>query len=120
MVTNTSAHLIETINKLVRTSRQLLLVLGREPTPEEIAVEAGPTRRESTEAIGRRPAADCLDTGLTLVINAPHPNAPFAAPNQGDPHLPAQWQSATVQLLTGHKKIESTVGTLALNVQAAT
>ena len=37
MVTNTPAHLIETINKLVRTSRQLLLVLGREPTPEEIA-----------------------------------------------------------------------------------
>jgi hypothetical protein len=29
MVTNTPAHLIETINKLVRTSRQLLLVLGR-------------------------------------------------------------------------------------------
>ena len=37
IVTNTPAHLIETINKLVRTSRQLLLVLGREPTPEEIA-----------------------------------------------------------------------------------
>ena len=37
MVTNTPAHLIESINKLVRTSRQLLLVLGREPTPEEIA-----------------------------------------------------------------------------------
>ena len=37
MVTNTPAHLIETINKLVRTLRQLLLVLGREPTPEEIA-----------------------------------------------------------------------------------
>jgi DNA-directed RNA polymerase sigma subunit (sigma70/sigma32) len=30
------ARLIETINKLVRTSRQLLLDLGREPTPEEI------------------------------------------------------------------------------------
>jgi len=31
------AHLIETINKLVRISRRLLLDLGREPTPEEIA-----------------------------------------------------------------------------------
>jgi RNA polymerase primary sigma factor len=31
------AHLIETINKLVRVSRRLLLDLGREPTPEEIA-----------------------------------------------------------------------------------
>jgi RNA polymerase primary sigma factor len=35
--TDTPAHQIETINKLVRTSRQLLQVLGREPTPEEIA-----------------------------------------------------------------------------------
>ena len=32
-------HMIETINKLVRTSRQLIQQLGREPTPEEIAVK---------------------------------------------------------------------------------
>jgi RNA polymerase primary sigma factor len=31
-------HMIETINKLSRTSRQLIQELGREPTPEEIAV----------------------------------------------------------------------------------
>ena len=31
-------HMIETINKLVRTSRQLIQELGREPTPEELAV----------------------------------------------------------------------------------
>ena len=30
-------HMIETINKLIRTSRHLLQKLGREPTPEEIA-----------------------------------------------------------------------------------
>jgi RNA polymerase primary sigma factor len=30
-------HMIETINKLIRTSRQLVQELGREPTPEEIA-----------------------------------------------------------------------------------
>ena len=30
-------HMIETINKLVRTSRQMLHEIGREPTPEEIA-----------------------------------------------------------------------------------
>ena len=30
-------HLIETINKLVRTSRQMLLEIGREPTPKELA-----------------------------------------------------------------------------------
>ncbi|MAV91499.1 MAG: RNA polymerase sigma factor RpoD [Bdellovibrionaceae bacterium] len=32
-------HMIETINKLVRTSRQLVQELGREPNPEEIAVK---------------------------------------------------------------------------------
>jgi RNA polymerase primary sigma factor len=37
MARNIPAHLIETINKLVRVSRRLLLDLGREPTPEEIA-----------------------------------------------------------------------------------
>jgi RNA polymerase primary sigma factor len=31
--------MIETINKLARTSRQLIQELGREPTPEEIAVK---------------------------------------------------------------------------------
>ncbi len=33
-------HMIETINKLVRTARQLYQELGREPTPEEIARKA--------------------------------------------------------------------------------
>ena len=32
-------HMIETINKLVRTSRQMLHEIGREPTPEELAVK---------------------------------------------------------------------------------
>src|SRR6185312_1647802 len=30
-------HMIETINKIVRTSRQMLNEIGREPTPEELA-----------------------------------------------------------------------------------
>ena len=30
-------HMIETINRLVRTSRQMLTEIGREPTPEELA-----------------------------------------------------------------------------------
>ena len=34
-------HMIETINKLVRTSRQILHEIGREPTPEELAVRLG-------------------------------------------------------------------------------
>ena len=32
-------HMVETINRLIRTSRHLLQQLGREPTPEEIAAE---------------------------------------------------------------------------------
>ncbi len=34
-------HMVETINKLIRTSRQLIQELGREPTPEEIGAEMG-------------------------------------------------------------------------------
>lgn len=34
-------HMVETINKLIRVSRQLLQELGREPSPEEIAKEMG-------------------------------------------------------------------------------
>ncbi|WP_026507503.1 RNA polymerase sigma factor RpoD [Butyrivibrio sp. MC2013] len=34
-------HMVETINKLIRVSRQLLQELGREPVPEEIAAEMG-------------------------------------------------------------------------------
>jgi RNA polymerase primary sigma factor len=34
-------HMIETINKLVRTSRQMLHEIGREPAPEELAVKLG-------------------------------------------------------------------------------
>jgi len=34
-------HMVETINKLVRTQRRLLQELGREPLPEEIALEMG-------------------------------------------------------------------------------
>lgn len=34
-------HMVETINKLIRVTRQLLQELGREPTPEEVAEEMG-------------------------------------------------------------------------------
>ena len=36
-------HMVETINKLIRISRQLLQEEGREPTPDEIAAEMGIT-----------------------------------------------------------------------------
>jgi RNA polymerase primary sigma factor len=34
-------HMVETINKLIRVSRQLLQELGREPSPEELSAEMG-------------------------------------------------------------------------------
>src|SRR5207247_5969888 len=34
-------HMIETINKLIRTSRSLVQEMGREPTPEEMARKMG-------------------------------------------------------------------------------
>ena len=42
-------HMIETINKIVRTSRQMLNEIGREPTPEEIAKKLGMTARKGTQ-----------------------------------------------------------------------
>ncbi len=42
-------HMVETINRQIRISRKLLQDLGREPTPEEIAVEMGVTEERVRE-----------------------------------------------------------------------
>lgn len=42
-------HMVETINKLTRVSRQLLQTYGREPTPAEIAAEMGITEEKVRE-----------------------------------------------------------------------
>ncbi len=44
-------HMIETINKLVRTGRQMLHEIGREPTPEELA-------EKLADAVGKSPQSD--------------------------------------------------------------
>ncbi|MGN0794111.1 MAG: RNA polymerase sigma factor RpoD [Aristaeellaceae bacterium] len=44
-------HMVETINKLIRVSRQLLQELGREPSPEEIAKEMGISEAKVREII---------------------------------------------------------------------
>lgn len=44
-------HMVETINKLIRVSRQLLQELGREPQPEEVAKEMGMTLEKVREII---------------------------------------------------------------------
>ena len=42
-------HMVETINKLIRVSRQMLQEQGREPTPDEIAAEMGITTEKVRE-----------------------------------------------------------------------
>ncbi len=44
-------HMVETINKLIRVSRQLLQEYGREPSPEEIAQEMGISEEKVREII---------------------------------------------------------------------
>lgn len=52
-------HMVETINKLIRVSRQLLQDLGREPTPEEIAIEMGitPEKVREIQKIAQEPVS---------------------------------------------------------------
>ena len=52
-------HMVETINKLIRVSRQLLQELGREPTPEEIAEEMDmtPDRVREIQKISQEPVS---------------------------------------------------------------
>lgn len=44
-------HMVETINKLIQTSRRLMQSLGREPTPEEIGKEMGLTAARVREIL---------------------------------------------------------------------
>ena len=50
-------HMIETINKIVRTSRQMLNEIGREPTPEELAekLHMPPEKVRKTLKIAKEP-----------------------------------------------------------------
>lgn len=52
-------HMVETINKLIRVSRQLLQDLGREPTPEEIAeaMEISVERVHEIQKIAQEPVS---------------------------------------------------------------
>ena len=51
-------HMIETINKLIRTSRALVQELGREPTSEEIAQADGHPGLEGPQGAEDRAGAD--------------------------------------------------------------
>ena len=50
-------HMIETINKIVRTSRQMLNEIGREPTPEELAEKLGMPLGEGAQSSQDRQGA---------------------------------------------------------------
>ena len=52
-------HMVETINKLIRVSRQLLQTYGREPSPEEIAKEMGITvdKEREIQKIAQEPVS---------------------------------------------------------------
>ena len=51
-------HMIETINKIVRTSRQMLHEIGREPTPEELAEKLGMPLEKVRKVLEDRQGAD--------------------------------------------------------------
>ena len=51
-------HMIETINKIVRTSRQMLHEIGREPTPEELAEKLVDAAGEGPQGAENRQGAD--------------------------------------------------------------
>ena len=56
--------MIETINKLIRTSRHLVQKLGREPTPEEIAERMDLPLDKVREDSEDRARADFLETPI--------------------------------------------------------
>ena len=55
--TRIPTNIIETVNKVVRTSRRMLSEIGREPTPEELADRLGMPREkvEKVLEVSRRP-----------------------------------------------------------------
>jgi RNA polymerase primary sigma factor len=57
-------HIAETINKLIRVQRQLLQDLGREPTPEEIALEMGTTPAKVREILKMSQGPVSLETPI--------------------------------------------------------
>lgn len=80
-------HMVETINKLVRTQRQLLQELGREPLPEEIAKEMGMSvdkvreiQRISQEPVSlETPIGEEEDSHLGDFVEDEHADAPSDA-----------------------------------------
>ena len=64
-------HMVEVINKLARVQRQMLQDLGREPTPEELAVELDMTPEKGKDA-PNRPYGELIDLGQQRMGEAPY------------------------------------------------
>ena len=62
-------HMVETINKLIRISRQLLQEYGREPTPEEIAKTMGISEAKVRRS-SNRPEPVSLETSIGEEVTA--------------------------------------------------
>ncbi|MFC1727087.1 RNA polymerase sigma factor RpoD [Patescibacteria group bacterium] len=97
-------HMVETINKLIRTSRKLMQELGREPLPEEIGevMEMGPERVREIFKIAQdvtsleKPVGDDEDSFLGDFIK--------------DTSTPSPYDTASKQLLK--ENIEEVLDTL--------
>lgn len=87
-------HMVETINKLIRVSRQLLQELGREPTPEEIAKEMNlsPEKVREIMKIAQEPVS--LETPIGDEKDS------FYGDFIPDEHLPSPVDAATQSLLS--------------------
>jgi RNA polymerase primary sigma factor len=85
-------HMIETINKLVRTSRQMLHEIGREPQPEELAEKLGMPLEKVRKVLKiakepislETPIGDEEDSHLGDFIQDPNAVIPLEAAIQGN------------------------------------
>ncbi len=83
-------HMVETINKIIRTQRQLTQKLGREPTPEEIGAELGLTGERVREIFRlaqdttslEKPVGDDEDSLLGDFIQDQTQPSPYEAATQ--------------------------------------
>ena len=60
-------HMIETINKIIRTQRQMLHEIGREPTPEELAEKLGLPLEKIRKVLKIGERADPLERQLVMM-----------------------------------------------------
>ncbi len=89
-------HIFESINRLLRIQRQLIQQLGRDPGPEELALEAGYLDAKDQHAIAARP-------GRRHPIAAGRAPALGAGRRQGEPH-PARRRRAHVAGKPGRQR----------------